>query len=405
MTAGLLLSFVAACAPAETGPPVLKFATWFGASEAKELAPIVEAINKRHAGEFRLEPIAIPGEYLTKVDTMMAGAMAPDLFLLSQEYMPSYAAIGAIEDLDARVKADKQIDLSDYYPAGLETARYQDRLYGLPWVMMPVVLYYNRGLFDKAKEPYPDRDWDWERFRQAANRLTKREKDGSATQWGFLQYTWPPYLIWVWQNGGDVLSADGRTPTLNSAEAVGALDFMRKLVVEDGVSPGAGTVAQNGANELFKSGRIAMFMGGASDDLDRVEGLDVGVSEVPHGKARATFSWTAHLVVSSQTKHPDLAYAAWRELLDGFQHWKIVPPRRSLAKTMATIEPRKAHAEKAILASMEYARGLRGVVEQTEWDGFVLDRLLMPVLSGRATVGDAVKLTQTKLERVLKETP
>lgn len=399
------LSLLAACAAKPAGPPVIKLATWFGSAEARELAPIVEAINQRHKGEFRLETMAIPGEYLTKIDTMMAGKLAPDLFLLSQEYVPSYAAIGAIQDLDDRIKADKRIDLPDYYPAGLETARYQGRLHGLPWVMMPVVLYYQKALFDQAKLSYPNRGWDWAQFREAAKALTKHEADGTPVQWGFLQHTWPPYMIWVWQNGGDVLSADGRHPTLNSPQAVEALAFMRKLVVEDKVSPGAGTVAQNGASEMFKSGRVAMFMGGASDDLDRVEGLQVGVSELPQGKTRATFSWTAHLVMSSQTKHADAAYVAWGELLDGFHRWKIVPPRRSLAKRLAEIEPRKAGAVTPILASMEYARGLRGVVEQTDWDAFVLDRLLLPTLSGRATAEDAARHTQTKLERVMEVTP
>ena len=99
-------------------------------------------------------------------------------------------------------------------------------------------------------------------------------------QWGFLQHTWPPYQIWVWQNGGDVRDAKGR-PSLTSPEAIGALKFMHKLVVEDQVSPGGGTISQNGAAEMFKGGRIAMFAGGASDDLDRVPGLEVGVAELP----------------------------------------------------------------------------------------------------------------------------
>ena len=54
---------------------------------------------------------------------------------------------------------------------------------------------------------------------------------------------------------------------------------------------------------------------------------------------------------------------------------------------------------------MEYARGLRGVVEQTDWDAFVLDRLLLPTLSGRATAAEAARHTQTKLERVMEVTP
>lgn len=398
----LLTTATFGCRVEEPRVPVIKLATWFGSSEAREMAPIVEAINKRHADEFSLELITIPGEYLAKIDTMLAGGVPPDLFLLSQEYVPSYAAIGAIADLDARIKADTAIPLDDYYPAGLETARHDGRYFGLPWVMMPVVLYYNRTLFDQAKLPYPDRTWDWQKLREGARRLTRRDADGRATQWGFLQHTWPPYLIWVWQNGGTVLSADGKLPTLTAPETVEAVRYMRKLVVEDKVSPGAGTVAQNGASELFKAGRVAMFMGGASDDLDRTSGLSVGVAEPPHGAQRATFSWTAHLVMAKKAKHPDQTYVAFKELLDGFHRWKIVPPRRSLAKRLAELEPRKAAAAPTILAAMEYARGIHGVVEQTAWDSFVLDKLLLPVLDGRETAESATAQTQAKLERVME---
>jgi multiple sugar transport system substrate-binding protein len=271
--------------------------------------------------------------------------------------------------------------------------------------MMPVVMYYNRGLFDAAHQPYPTRDWDWATFREAAKKLTVREADGSAKQWGYLQTTWPPFQIWVWQNGGDVLSADGKKPTLDEPAAVEALAFERQLLAEDKVSPGNGTVAQNGASEMFKSGRVAMFFGGASDDLDRSEGMQVGVAELPHGKQRATFSWSAHLVIASQTKYPELAYTAWGELLDGMHHWKIVPPRRSLAKDLAKLEPRKAGAVEPILASMDYARGLRGVVPQTDWDDFLLNRLVLPIVDGRATAQEAATQTQAKLSRLLEDSP
>ncbi|HEY9722427.1 MAG TPA: sugar ABC transporter substrate-binding protein, partial [Oscillatoriaceae cyanobacterium] len=250
---------LAGCARPETGPPVIKLATWFGTDEARQMQGIIDRINKRHH-DFRVTLVTIPGgDYLTKIDTMMAGRVAPDLFLLSQEYIPSYASIGAIEDLDARIRHDKAIDLPDYYPAALQTASWHGHLYGLPITMMPVVLYYNKRLFDAAHEPYPTRDWDWARFREAAIRLTKRDAAGRYTQWGFVQADWPPLPIWIWQNGGHVMNAAGTQPTFGDPATVQALQFVQDLVVRDRVSPRASTVQQMGLDELFKSGRVAMF--------------------------------------------------------------------------------------------------------------------------------------------------
>ena len=402
-TLGLLFAIAGgSCARTEGKVPTLQLATWFGSAEAREAAEIVAKVNRRHEGEFVVKMLTIPGDYLTKVDTMMAGKLAPDLFLLSQEYIPSYAKIGAIADLDARIKADKAIDLPDYYAQGLETARFEGHLYGLPWVMNPVVMYYNKTLFDAAKLAYPDNRWTWTTFQAAARRLTRRDKEGQYSQWGFLQYTWPPFSIWVWQNGGEVLNADRTAPTFDDPRTIEALDFMHPLINQDHVSPGAGTVAAMGQDELFKSGQIGMFFGGGTDDKDRTPGLAVGMAELPKGRQRATFCWMADLVISNQSKHPDLAYVAWREILDGLHHWKIVPPRRSLARQLAQIDPRKKDAKAVILASLEYARGSRGVVEQTDWETIVFDKLLNPIVSGGKSAPDAAAATQAKLEKLLE---
>lgn len=403
---GLALAALSGCGGRhEPAIPVLSLATWFGTREAGEMQRIVDGVNARHAKEFRLKMLTIPDAFLTKVDTMMAGGMAPDLFVLNGEYLASYASIGAVADLDARIRADRSIDLADYYPAALEASTWNGRFYSLPWVMMPIVLYYNRDLFDAARQPYPDATWDWARFLAAARALTHRDPAGRASQWGFVQYTWPPYFMWLWQNGADLLAAGGRRPALGTPAAVEALEFLQRLVVTEGASPSPASITQLGVNELFKSGRVAMFYGGSSDDHDRTPGLRVGVAEVPRGKHRATFCWLGHLVISAQCPRPDLAYTAWRELLEGFHHWKIVAPRRSLARRLAELEPRKAQAREVILASMEYARGFSGVVEQTDWDSFVKAQLLDPLFRGQVPAASAAATVQAKLERLLEASP
>ncbi|MBC7541282.1 MAG: sugar ABC transporter substrate-binding protein [Candidatus Sericytochromatia bacterium] len=396
---------LSACAAKKTGVPTLKFATWFGTTEAKQMQAIISRINLRHTGEFQVEMMTIPGDYPTKIDTMMAGKLAPDLFLLSHEYLPSYAAIGALADLDSAIRSDPKIDLADYYPAAQDTSQWNGHYYGLPFVMMPIVLYYNKTLFDKADVPYPDGTMTWATFRDTARKLTWKEASGRTVQWGFLQYTWPPLPIWIWQNGGDVLDTTRSHPTFDDPKTVEALTFVQDLVVTDKVSPASGTVSQMGADELFKSGRIAMFFGGASDDKDQIPGMPVGTTVLPKGRQRATFAWMGHLVVSSQSKHQALAYTAWRDMLDEFHRWKIVPPRRSLAKRLDEFAPKKAYAKETILASMEYAHGIRGVVEQTDWDTFVLSTLIQPLLTGQVPAAQAAANTQAKLQRVLAVTP
>ncbi len=46
------------------------------------------------------------------------------------------------------------------------------KIFGLPILFSPVVVFYNRKLFDARGEKYPRDDWDFEQFLQVADRLT-----------------------------------------------------------------------------------------------------------------------------------------------------------------------------------------------------------------------------------------
>ncbi|HEY1342268.1 MAG TPA: extracellular solute-binding protein, partial [Bryobacteraceae bacterium] len=116
------------------------------------------------------------GEYYTKLQTTLAGGTAADLFWLSQEYVAGYADRGALLDISDRLAADSSpaAKLDDYYPAVLQTAQYQGKTYGLPWISQPVVLYYNPDLFSAAGVNPPDDTWTWDTFKDAATKLTNK---------------------------------------------------------------------------------------------------------------------------------------------------------------------------------------------------------------------------------------
>ena len=63
--------------------------------------------------------------------------------------------------------------LDDYYPGSLDVSKYNGKLYGLPWIAQPVMLYYNPALFNAAGISPPDESWTWDTFKDAAKKLTK----------------------------------------------------------------------------------------------------------------------------------------------------------------------------------------------------------------------------------------
>jgi len=349
------------------------FACWGGASETNQLRRLViDPINFRSGG-FRIRLVQIPSDYHTKLSTMIAGGTPPDFFYLSQEYVPAFAAAGALLDLTDMIAADgdEVTDLGDYYPNVLEVCRRDGRLYGLPWIAQPVVLYCNAELFRRCGVALPDGRWDWDRFVDAARRLTRdTDGDGRIDQWGFIINGWPPYQMWVWQNGADVVDRRSGRLNFDDPRVTEAMDAYAGLIHRHGLAPPLSIVSETGFSEMFRAGRAAMFMGGAADDLDRIDGLEVVVAEVPTGPGgvRATFAWTAGLHISRSVHDPHAAFAVWKQILEAIHRWKIPAPRKSLAARLEEIEPRKAPAAAVIRASMEYMRTPAVFERQVQWD-------------------------------------
>lgn len=398
IVSGLVLIFTINCF---ASPETIKFATWSGVQEAKELQEIVDAINARH-DDFQIETMNIPGDYYTKILTMIAGGTPPDIFYLSQEYVPDYAAKWVLLNLTNILKQDEEIDLDDYYPAALNTSRYQGQLYGLPWIYQPYILYYNRDLFDQFNVPYPTNDMSWDDFVQLADQMTlDTNNDGKQDHWGYIQQGTPE--IWIWQAGGKIINDQETYSLLNQSEAVSGISFFNDIINKYQITPSMAQANEMGFSDMFKSGKVAMFIGGAADGFYDAD-FNIGVAEVPHGQQKATFAWTASLVISSGTKNKELTYQAWKELLDGIQHWKIAPPRQSLVNEIEEIEPRLTpERTEVIINSLKYARGFHNVEGQSEIQQVFWEELSLPIWLGRETPEDAARKAAEEITYILEQ--
>ena len=385
------------------GKRVYTFAAWGQAKETKELERLViDPINAR-ARDFQIKLVSVPSDYYTKLSTMIAGGAGPDLFYLAHEYVPAFAAQGALLDLTELVEsdADEVTDLDSYYQGVLAGYRYRGRWYGLPWIAQPVILYCNARVFRAAGVELPDPSWDWGRFARAAKAVTKDTNgDGRIDQWGFIvRGGWPPYQMFVWQNGSDVVDARGRL-NLEDPRALAAIDFRTGLIHEDRVAPPLSVISEMGFSELFRAGKVAMFMGGAADDLDRIEGLEVVTAEVPKGPSgiRATYAWTAGLCIARGVPDQPEAFKVWKQILDGIQRWKIPAPRRPLAARLEQFEPRKAPSAGVIRRSMEYMRTPPASVRQIEWDTLFSEEFEGPILRTGRPAREQLRRARKALE-------
>lgn len=380
----LLLSMTAAA----QDPVTIRISTWAGAGEAAELQVLIDEVNASQS-DYQIVHEPIPSDYYTQVKTQLAGGTGADLFWMDQNNM-ALAADGvfmAIDDCVAGSPAGSAGDLSDYYPGILAVNQFEGATYGLPWIAQPVVTYFNRGLFDAAGLDYPEHGWTWDDFMEMARALTlDTNGDGETDQWGFSNNGWPPPFIFIWQAGAELISPDFTSVPIDSPEFVEGFEFYLNTAYNPEISASREAIAEQGFGEMFKAGKIGMFMGGAADDLDRVEGLDVGVIHVPAHPVTGsitTFAWNASTVINANTANPEQACAALVALSEKIHAWKIVSPRISQATVehLVASEPRKEASAEAIVGAAQDMRALPIFGNYAEFDALFWSEFWGPLIN------------------------
>ncbi len=351
------------------------------------------------------------GGYGSKLQTLIAGREAPDVFALSGAWLHDLHARGVLADLGPFVDADASVDLLDFYRAPVTVFQIGDGLYGLPRDFNVVALFYNTALFDAAGVDYPDSTWDWDDLRRAARALTRdADGDGRTDQWGLqvsndMEVSWGNY---VYQNGGRILTEDRRRFALSEPPAVEALDFLTSLIYEDHVSPSPLDM-ESLSGTPFRNGRIAMITSGSwtLGTLDATEGFTYGVAALPKGRRRAAVANGVAHAMSASTAHRD---AAWRLIafLSGPEGQRLlarsgtsIPARRSVAESEDFLGAGRPGVDRSVfLWSMEFARTLPFTPGLARWGGEVIQALDRVWLQERTPQG-AMREIQPTVDAIL----
>jgi multiple sugar transport system substrate-binding protein len=393
----------------------IRLVTWAGTDEANELQAILDELNAK-SDVYEIVQDSNPAEYDTRLITQLTGNSGPDLFWVSAQRAAQLASEGAMLDITDRLAASDHpaANTDDYYATSFQPFTHEGRVYGLPWLQQPVMMYVNKTLFDEAGVAYPNESWTWDDFIDAATKLT-RDANGkhageagfdanNVVQWGFTLNGWPPVQMFIWQNGGEVITEDFSESPIDTPEALAAFKFYADLV-NGPLTPPQQIIRDRGFDAMFRNGQVAMFMGGAADDLDfRVENVQAFMVPAGPSGIRATFGDILGMGINAKTKQPDAAFAALLDLTDAIHHWKIMPPRASLAdlKTLQELHPYKAHSLEAIIASMQYARPYRYFDNYPEWDNIFWTQLMDPIINAGADPAELVPKVKPQLDGALR---
>ncbi len=397
------------CAGDETPDQVtLRVANWGSpAVESSFMAlerQFLREFEQLHPGvRVQVEQIPGFGQYAPKLLMMHVSGSVPDVISLDASSGAAFMDNGVLRDLKPYIERDASFRLDDYFGNLVKIFRRGDKLYSIPLDFTPMMMYYNRKLFDAAGLPYPRPGWTWEDFRRTAGALTIRDPNPvrPPRQYGFnFINVMPFWVLWLWTNGADVLSPDGRKAGghFDGPGSVEAVQFLTDLMLKDHVAP---TLEESKAAgvDLFRSGQAAMDLKGHWMMIDyRADGIDFGVVDLPTNTGSpTTVVYLTGLSITSRARHPDLAWEYVK-----FMTGREVQIRR-VASGLAISGNRHAAAhyagnpvEDAFIAAVEYARPPWGAtVERYPFIEGLGEEMLEDLLYSKGSLGVAAQLRRT----------
>ncbi len=393
--------------PAEPAEPVT--ITYFTFSAApdhlKDLDEMIQLFEQSHPGiKIKVETAPF-GDYFTKLQTLIAGGTAPDVFELNYENFVSFAAKGVLLDLNPLAQADNEFDADIFYPRAYQAFNLNGLQQGLPATFSTVVLFYNKDLFDKAGVAYPAEGWAWADAVEAAKQLT----DADAGVWGLYSPTqfWEFYKKGA-QNGCSFLSEDKTAATINSPECAEALDTMIGFVTEDKVMPSDAETGGVSDGDLFKAGKIAMDVTGIwmfSAFQDAPFEWDIQVE--PGLKQQATHFFANAVSVFAATKHPQEAWE-WAKFFTSSPEmaqirvksgWEL-PALSNPAYFEDYLKLTPPANRAAVFKSLEFSIVPPVIERQNEMQDAV-NQLLEQVKLGQLTVQEALDQAKAQIEELL----
>jgi len=329
------------------------------------------------------------------------GPADADAFVVSLPIEPLLAR-GVLLDLTGQLSAGDPPLKDDLFPYARDAVSHDGHIWALPTGVDPVLLFYNRTLFDSRGIPYPDSSWDWDGFLHTAQAL----RDASQGIYGYAAALWrqEPWLF-ILQHGGRLVD-NWQHPTrlaLDDPQTIEAMQWYADLMLRLDVAPSPQEARQafggpQGTYGGVLAGKIGMWAGHLSSRMALASQatFDWGVTVLPHDQQAATLANIEAVAISPQTQRLQEAWE-WIRFLSAQVPLRMAPARRSLAASPAFEQKVGHEVASATRAALEQACVLphepAALVRQLDsaWA-----QALDDILNARWAPGEALRQAQQK---------
>lgn len=253
----------------------------------------------------------------------------PDMVILDNPDMPSMIQLGMFEDITENV-TDWNFE-EEYYSSIIDTVKYEDRYYGIPFNCNSTALIYNKKMLEEAGETPPA---NWDDFQKTAERLTTKEHTGFAMcgmegEQGAFQI-----LSWI-------LAAGGTPPQIKGLAWEDTFQFFAELLQDGSMDENCINLTQTDVAREFVDGKTAMMQNGPwVFPMLAESGIDYGIASIPGEHLNAAVLGGENIgIIKGKNVEGSLKFLDFcmnsQEIIEFCQKASVLPAKISAAKEMA----------------------------------------------------------------------
>jgi multiple sugar transport system substrate-binding protein len=343
-----------------------------------------------------------------KLLTAFAGDATPDVCQLGNTWIPEFAALNALEPLDANVARSSIVDPGDYFAGIWDTNNVGGKLYGVPWYVDTRLLFYRQDLLLQAGFAAPPRSWsEWTRMLAAV-----KERVGPDRYAILLPVNeFEPLVALALQQSDPLLRDDGRWGNFRSEGFRRTLRFYVDVFRRGFAPPQTNADISNVWNE-FGRGYFSFYISGPWNigefkrrlPPDKQGTWMTAPLPGPDGPG-ASIAGGSSLVLFRASRHKA---AAW-QLIEYLSQPSI---QRRLHDLSGDLPPRRSAWTEGSLADDVYARAFRDQLERVkpapkvpEWERIATEMRVVAehLVHGELTVDQAAAELDARADRILEK--
>lgn len=343
----------------------------FTGPDGDEMTGLADQFSSENTCGITVTHVAQP-EYVQKLEAGAAAGQLPAMTAVRAVNVAQLAARNVLKPFSNEATAVLGEDVAGDFPEALwNVGMYKGARYSFPLDVHPLIMFYNKDLFEQAGiEPPGKEPWTREQFEDA---LTKLEATNVTPV--SLGTAFQAAALWqalIRQYGGSLTDPEGKTAMYNSDAGVKALEKIKEL--RDKYTPDVSGTGDPEVN-VFKQGNVGITFHGPwwISDLQKLD--FVGFAPLPTiGDQPATWGGSHQLAFTTDDPTTQAAGAVWiKWLSEHSADWAKagqVPARESVRNDPNLASVAAPIAEVAESANMVVIPAQAPALEPALWDQF-----------------------------------